>query len=293
VSKKVQRRQRRSKVRTRETLTAMRIFRNQTTGGGDRPFSVDSPPHYAFSASAAFPSVHLAASNRQMGSWAETMDREKVLVACMAVERIGGVNAIAFTLDLNPIVAEVVKSNPQTLIRSLLWRIGRTTPLLVVFGGYGADRTPRPHLHGVFAGKDADDVDRIGRALEAAGGPWAASRGGQYQLDLQRLGGSRSVDRWAAYLTRNVAEAEEVMHGRRLWSMTNAARRPAKQLYSNLRQVVNTAIAAGRAREFSGPYSPVVRMPPHQPEHVGKELVEVPHVENARVTQDARSSFDR
>ena len=161
------------------------------------------------------------------------------MFACRAAAKLGGANAMSFTLLLNPDFQRRAMANPDWLRRRLVQGVGSDVPMVMSFG-YGGGEVL--HVHGVVVlcpskGSPADEQARITREMEVAGGPWAASHGSEHQVELKP---HCNPDYWGGtYLNRNRLEAEGVIARGRSWSMTNPARREAQRQYDQVRRQIN------------------------------------------------------
>jgi hypothetical protein len=172
------------------------------------------------------------------------MDLEKIKFMLYALKDIGGRNARAFSLNLNPDIACRCAVEPDWLLRRIVRFVGRHVPLVVALDA--APISDRLHVHGAFAGANPDDANRIEIALEAAGGMWAADRGRVYQLLSKPLGGdSGPIDGWLVYLAKGIGAAAAIVGAKRAWTATNAVRRHAKAMHADVRRSVNEAIRLG------------------------------------------------
>jgi len=160
-----------------------------------------------------------------------------MLFGIRAIAAVGGEHAVAFSLNLNPGVAERASRKLDWLRRAIVRRVGGSkVPLILAYGAKGG----RLHVHGAFAAASAEHCKSIRMGLRAVAGEWANPHGHVFQLRCKRLGEGGPPDGWACYFPRNIAEARRVAAGGHHWSMTNTARRVAKQLHVDLRQRINS-----------------------------------------------------
>src|SRR4051812_12640594 len=104
VSKKVKRRRRRSRARSTESLLLMRVFETSAKQlrRGLLVESLFSPSRSSLRPTQNHLSPRRGLGSRGLGSWAETLDLEKILFGVRAVAAVGGPHAIAFSLNLSP-----------------------------------------------------------------------------------------------------------------------------------------------------------------------------------------------
>jgi hypothetical protein len=247
VSKKVKRRARRSRQRTKENLQTIRVFEESANSADGDPSvgtlhglrtlreSVTGTSYFKKDPTYFRQDSRSNRRSRLVGSWQETTDAEKIIFGNRAIAKLGGQNAIAFSLNLSPEVEQKARSSPCWLRRTIVRLIG-DLPMVLVFGLANG----RLHLHGSVVMADGSSLRVVQEALGRAGGAWANQYGAVHQLVTKPLGSAGPVDRWGRYLFRNLCETGDVLASAR-WSMTNPARRVAKDLWEEVRRRANFA----------------------------------------------------
>jgi hypothetical protein len=180
---------------------------------------------------------------RLPGSWAETMDPEKIIFANRAIADIGGTNAFAFSLDLNPNVEYEAKRGFDNLRRKIVLLLGSSRPAVMTLGMTDDGRL---HVHGSVVTSGPDDLAAVREALKQAGGEWANTYGARFQLEMKVLGSTGPVDGWGDYLNKSGREAKRIKGIGLVSSMTNTARARAKELYKEVRRAIRDEHKATR-----------------------------------------------
>ena len=194
------RRRRRSGVQDAKFVDAVSAYARQAS------WSVEGPLVDKFSPSLA---TYIPANDEVIPEWSKTQHTGKLNSFTATADRFGV--PCAFSLNLSPATINKAQNDNEGFASYMGEKIGEWLhkrlgyrPELVLGIDITRDVEPRLHIHGVLTLHPHPDLPMVEKlaeeALCAAGGPWDAPTGRQYQADVRPL---TNAPGWARYMLKS------------------------------------------------------------------------------------------